>query len=592
MSDNEKPEQPIESSRGAGMAASTDPRSSILDPQSSQSRSVARSAGIVSIAVMGSRFLGLVREQVFAAFFGSGFAMDAFRIAFRIPNLLRDLFAEGALSSAFVTTFSQTIAKRGEKEAWRLANLVSNGLIVLLTLIVILGIVFAPQIVDIFVDPGRDLSISNAANAQQTIQLAVKMTRILFPFLLMISLAAVAMGVLNTKERFGIPASASTMFNVGSIFGGLLCAYLMAPGYITSTLSAMLHRQKLPEDVAGASAAIIGMAIGVLLGGMLQWLIQVPSLRAVGYRWQPVLSFRDKGMRQVMRLMAPATLGSAALQINIVVNTGFATSLGEGVVSWLDYAFRMIYLPIGMFGVAISTATLPIASRAAALENLDEFRSTIAQALRLTILLTIPSAMGLIVLSRPIIALIYQHGRFTAHDTEQTAIVLACNAIGLTAYSSVRVLAPAFYALKDTRIPMLASLVSIVTNYCVATFTINYLGLGIRGLALAIPAVTTVNFALLFIFMHRRLGGIEGRSLIATFIKVLVASLLMGAICSFTSQAIEDRLGTESLIARLIDVGVSVALGIGVFFIVARLLKVGELEQMTSSLKRKFLRKK
>jgi putative peptidoglycan lipid II flippase len=538
---------------------------------------------------MGSRFLGLVREQVFAAFFGSGFAMDAFRIAFRIPNLLRDLFAEGALSSAFVTTFSQTIAKRGEKEAWRLANLVSNGLILLLSVIVLLGIVFAPQLVDLFVDSGRDLQ--HSANAALTLQLAVKMTRILFPFLLMVSLAAVAMGVLNTKERFGVPASASTMFNVGSIFGGLLCAWLMAPGYIASTLSATLRREQLPEDIEGASAAIIGMAIGVLLGGMLQWLMQVPSLRAVGYRWQPILSFRDPGMRQVMHLMAPATIGSAALQINIVINTGFATMLGVGVVSWLDYAFRMIYLPIGMFGVAISTATLPVASRAAALEDLDVFRRTIAQALRLTFLLTVPSAVGLIVLSRPIIALIYQHGRFTAFDTEQTAIALACNAIGLTAYSSVRVLAPAFYALKDTRIPMLASLLSIATNYAVVTLTIQYLHIGIRGLALAIPAVTTVNFALLFFFMHRRLGGIEGRSLITTFVKVLIASLLMGAICHATSQAIESRLGTEGLFARLMDVGLSIALGITVFFTIARMLRIGELEQMITALRRKSLRK-
>jgi putative peptidoglycan lipid II flippase len=563
--------------------------SALPEPAALPRRSIARSAGIVSLAVMGSRFLGLVREQVFAAFFGSGFAMDAFRIAFRIPNLLRDLFAEGALSSAFVTTFSQTIAKRGEKEAWRLANLVSNGLILLLSVIVLLGIVFAPQLVDLFIDSGRDLQ--HSANAALTLQLAVKMTRILFPFLLMVSLAAVAMGVLNTKERFGVPASASTMFNVGSIFGGLLCAWLMAPGYIASTLSATLRREQLPEDIEGASAAIIGMAIGVLLGGMLQWLMQVPSLRAVGYRWQPILSFRDPGMRQVMHLMAPATIGSAALQINIVINTGFATTLGVGVVSWLDYAFRMIYLPIGMFGVAISTATLPIASRAAALDDLDVFRRTIAQALRLTFLLTVPSAVGLIVLSRPIIALIYQHGRFTAFDTEQTAIALACNAIGLTAYSSVRVLAPAFYALKDTRIPMLASLLSIATNYAVVTLTIQYLHIGIRGLALAIPAVTTVNFALLFFFMHRRLGGIEGRSLITTFVKVLIASLLMGAICHATSQAIESRLGTEGLFARLMDVGLSIALGITVFFTIARLLRIGELEQMISALRRKSLRK-
>lgn len=553
-------------------------------------RSIARSASIVSIAVMGSRILGLVREQVFAAFFGSGFAMDAYRIAFRIPNLLRDLFAEGALSSAFVTTFSRTITLRGEKEAWRLANLVSNALVLLLTLIVLLGIVFSPQIVDLFIDPSRDLK--SAGNASLTIPLAVTMTRILFPFLLMISLAAVAMGVLNTKERYGIPASASTMFNVGSIFGGLICASLLAPGYITATLRAVLQRQKLPEDIEGASAAIIGMAIGTLIGGMLQWLIQVPSLRAVGYRWQPVLSFKDEGMRQVMRLMAPAMIGSAALQINIAINTGFATSLGEGVVSWLDYAFRLIYLPIGMFGVAISTATLPLTSRAAALENLDEFRRTVALALRLTILMTIPSAIGLIVLSRPIIALIYQHGRFSAHDTEQTAIALACNAVGLTAYSAVRVLAPSFYALKDTRIPMAASLLSIVTNYVVVKLMIDSLGAGIRGLALALPAVTLVNFGLLFFFMRRKLGGLEVRSLIATFFKVLFASLLMGAICWFLNHQIELRLGTDGMTARLVAVGVSVFVGMAVFFATARLLRVSELEQFTASLRRKFLRRR
>ena len=552
-------------------------------------RLIARSASIVSIAVMGSRILGLVREQVFAAFFGSGFAMDAYRIAFRIPNLLRDLFAEGALSSAFVTTFSQTIALRGEKEAWRLANLVSNALVLLLSGIVLLGIVFAPQIVDVFIDPTRDLK--SAGNASLTIPLAVTMTRILFPFLLMISLAAVAMGVLNTKERYGIPASASTMFNVGSIFGGLLCAGLMAPGYIAATLRAALHRQKLPEDVEGASAAIIGMAIGTLIGGMLQWLIQVPSLRQVGYRWQPVLNFRDEGMRQVMRLMAPATIGAAALQINIAINTGFATSLGEGVVSWLEFAFRLIYLPIGMFGVAISTATLPLTSRAAALENLDEFRRTVAYALRLTFLMTIPSAVGLIVLSRPIIALIYQHGRFTANDTEQTAVVLACNAIGLTAYSSVRVLAPSFFALKDTRIPMAASLLSIVTNYVVVKLMIDGLHAGIRGLALALPAVTMVNFGLLFFFMHRKLGGLEVRSLLATFFKVLLASLVMGGICWRLNGWIESFLGTDGLLARLTAVGASVFVGMAVFFATARLLRVGEMEQLTGMLRRKFLRR-
>jgi len=537
MSTNEKAQQENQSEINSEQSAVSDPQSAIRNPQSNnpQTKSIARSAGIVSLAVMGSRILGLVREQAFAAFFGPGIANDAFNIAFRVPNLLRDLFAEGALSAAFVSTFSQTLAKKGEREAWRLANMVNNGLILILSLVVIGGIIFSPQIVDLLVEPSRELA--NPAQAEFSRQLTIKMTRILFPFLLMVSLAAVSMGILNTKDRFGIPASASTMFNVGSIIGGLFCAYLFAPDYIANGAQALINHQRLPRDDVGAASAIIGMAIGTLIGGMMQWLIQVPSLRAVGYRWQPILSFRDEGVRQVMRMMAPAIIGSAALQVNLVVNTTFATSLGEGRVSWLQFAFRLIYLPIGMFGVAISTATLPIASRAAAMDNLDEFRRTIAQALRLTFLLTIPSAVGLIVLNKEIIALIYQHGgRFTSYDTEMTGIALAYNAIGLTAYSGVRVLAPAFFALKDTRVPMMASLLSIVTNYAVAKTTVDYLGMGHRGLALSISVVSIVNFALLFFFMRRRIGRFESRGLVSTFVKVTLAAAVMGGICWLLSR--------------------------------------------------------
>ncbi len=535
---------------------------------------------------MGSRVLGLVREQVFSSFFGAGFANEAFQIAFRIPNLMRDLFAEGALSAAFVSTFSQKLTRQGEREAWRLANLVSNGLIVVLLVIVVAGIIFSPQIAGILIRPSEGQT--DAAKAQLMFDLAVRMTRILFPFILMVSLAAVAMGVLNTKGRFGVPASASTMFNVGSIAGGLLFAYLLAPEYITNTATALIHRQRPAPDDQGAAAAIIGMAIGTLIGGMMQWLIQVPSLRAVGYRWQPALSFRDEGVRQVMRMMAPAIIGSAALQVNVVVNTMFATSVGEGAVVWLGNAFRLIYLPIGIFGVAISTATLPVTSRAAALDNLDEFRRTLASSLRLTVLLTVPSAVGLIILRRPIIALIYQYGRFTDFDTEQTAIALAYNAIGLTAYSAVRLLAPSFYALRETRIPMMASLFSIVTNYAVATLTVDYWKIGHRGLALSISVVAIINFALLFFFLRRKIGGIEGRSLISTFAKVTLASAGMGAICWLVSHRIEKYIGADGFFARLTEVSVSIAVGIIVFYLGARLLKVNEMDQLTGAIERKF----
>ncbi len=553
-----------------------------------QSRSVARNAGIVSLAIMGSRVLGLVRELVFAAYFGAGFATDAFIIAFRIPNLLRDLFGEGALSAAFVTTFTQKLNNEDEQSAWRLANLVNNGLFIVLSLIALLGIVFSPQIVHLLMDVNPQRGAIDQVKALQTYELAVQMTRIMFPFLLMISLAAVAMGVLNTKGIFGIPASASTMFNVGSIFGGLLCSYLLAPDYIASLTSAVIHGQRPELNQQAAARAIIGMAIGTLIGGVLQWLIQVPTLRKVGYRWQPILSFRDDGVRQVMKLMTPAIIGAAAVQVNVLVSTNFASSLGEGPVSWLNYAFRLIQFPIGVFGVAISTATITKTAREAAQGRLDEFRQTIASSLRLTMLLTIPSTVGLVVLAKPIIGLIYERGRFTVADTNQTADALMFYALGLTAYSAIKVLAPAFYALKDTRIPMIASVLSIITNYFVAKLAIEYFGIGHRGLALSVSAVAIINFAVLFFFLRKKLSGLEGWNLLLAFVKIVAAAALMGVACYFVSAQLAHFIGHQALPVRIVNVLVSVGIGVVVFGTAAKLLRLSELDQLTTTLMRRF----
>lgn len=546
-------------------------------------KGVAHSAGVVGVAVMVSRLFGLVREQVFATFFGAGYAMDAFIIAFRIPNLLRDLFAEGALSAAFVTTFSRKITQEGEAAAWRLANLVNNGLVLILTVIVGAGILFAPQVVNLLIDPST--SSNGVATGELTYSLAVRLTRIMFPFLIMVSLATVAMGVLNAKDTYGIPASASTMFNVGSIIGGVGCAWYLAPHYV----EAVIRGEARSADEAGA--AIVGMAIGTLLGGMLQWLVQVPSLQQVGYRWKPIFSLRDEGVRQMMRLMAPAIIASAALQINVFVNTRFASGLGEGPVSWLSYAFRLIYLPIGIFGVAISTATLPVASRAAALDNLLEFRRTIASSLRLTFFLTIPSAVGLIVLSEPIIALIFERGLFDADDTRQTAIALCLNAVGLTAYSAVRVLVPSFFALKETRTPMLVSLVSIAINYLVAWFTVDVWRIGHRGLAFSISVVSIVNFLLLLLALRHRLGGIEGGRLLSTFWRVMLASTVMGGICFLVSRGLGQWIGHADLLSRLVLVGGSIGSGLLVFVGVARLLRLQEMTTLSNGVSRWFQRR-
>jgi putative peptidoglycan lipid II flippase len=537
--------------------------------------SVARSAGIVSLAVMASRVLGLVREMVFAYFFGASksFANDAYVIAFRIPNLLRDLFAEGALSSAFVPVFSEYLVKRDEREAFRLSNLVATSLILILGVIVVLGIIFAGPIVALIAPGFQD----NPAK----FELTVRMTRIMMPFILLVALAAQAMGVLNARDRFGIPALASSFFNLGSIIGGVATAAFLADPSFAHPLRQIIDR---PTE------SIIGMAYGVLIGGFLQYAAQWPSLYRAGFRFRPMLSFRDEGVRRIFRLMGPAIIGGAAVQVNILVNSNFASNIaGSGPVSWLSYSFRLMQFPIGVFGVAIATATLPAISRNAALKAVGDFRHTLASSIRLAFLLTVPSAVGLIVLSRPIIALIYERGHFTTDDTIHTANALAFYAVGLAGYSAIKILAPAFYALGDARKPMIVSLLSMATN-----FVMNWLLVSRfqeRGLALSTSTVGLLNFALLYFIMQRRIQGIEGHRTLLTIIKILVASAAMGAACWALNAGLTRLIG-DHFVARLINISLSVGLGALIFYAGAWLLKIEELHAATNALIKRFRKRR
>jgi putative peptidoglycan lipid II flippase len=570
----------------AGQAATRDEKRDTSQPLPEQTpaalaekpQSVARSAGIVSIAVMGSRVLGLVREQVFAAYFGAGFLNDAFQVGFRIPNTLRDLFAEGALSAAFVKTFTDYSLKKSEEEAWRLASMVLNALAIVLSIITILGIIFSPQIVATI---AADFSPEKKA-------LATTLTQIMFPFILMVALAAVAMGVLNTKGRFGIPASASTLFNVGSIVGGLACAYWLSGGGWEKTRDT----GALPSDAA--QWAIIGMAIGTLIGGSLQFLIQVPSLLRVGFRFRAIVSFTDPGVRQVMRLMAPAIVGTAAVQINVLINTFFASGI-EGGPSWLGYSFRLMQFPIGVFGVAIGTATLPTISRFAARGDIQGFRSTLSSSLGLVFLMTIPSACGLVVLGRPIISLIYERGAFTTTDTEMVATALAAYSVGLAGYAAIRVLSPAFYALDDARTPMIISLISIIINtiasYLFRGWFAAY-GYAHAGLALSTSAVALINFFALAYLMRRKIRRLEGRRILSSFVRIALASMALSVACYFTYTGLVALLGERGLRARLIETLVPIAVGGLVFFVAARLLGVRELDQAVQAVTGRFMRRR
>jgi putative peptidoglycan lipid II flippase len=521
----------------------------------SERSSVTRSARTVSLAVLGSRVLGLVREQVLAALFGAHREFDAFVTAFRIPNLLRDLFAEGALSAAFVTTFSQKVSAEGDKAAWRLANLVLNALILVLSLVTIVGIIFSPWLVRL-IAPGF-------SEIPGKTELTITLTRIMFPFLLMVAMAALAMGMLNAKHRFGVPASASMMFNVGSILGGLAFAFLLAPNFL--------------HDPSLAGRAMIGMSIGTLIGGALQWLIQVPSLRTVGYRYEAALDWRDPGFRNVLQLLGPSVIGTAAVQVNVFVDQWFASFFGNGAIAWLNCAFRLMQFPIGVFGVAISVATLPTVSAHAGRGDMTEFRKTLARSIRLAFFLCLPAACGLWVLATPIISAIYQHGKFDAVATAQTVACLRAFAVGLVAYAAIKIIAPTFYALGDSRTPMFVAVGSIIVNAGLDYVFAVALDMKTAGLALSTSFVALTNFVLLMMFMRRKIGRIEARVLLRSLVRIGVASLAMSVVAYGTHRLCEFN--------RYLDVLASMTAALVVFGGSCKLLRIDEFSELLGALK-------
>lgn len=553
-----------------------------LSPTKQQS--VARSAGIVSIAVMFSRLFGLAREMLFAQFFGAGFLTDAYVVAFRIPNVLRDLFAEGALSVAFVKVFTDIQVTKGENAAWRLASLIFSLLAVTLSIICIVGIIFSKQFVDLVAD---GFSPEKAA-------LATTLTQIMFPFILLVALAAVAMGVLNTKNIFGIPASASTVFNVVSIAVGLGLAFWLSGGGWT------MSPDKNAVPSAASQWAIIGMSIGTLIGGGAQLAIQIPSLYKVGFRFSPIISLADEGVRKVLSLMTPAILGTSAVQINVLINTYFVSQI-DGAQGWLNYAFRLMQFPIGLFGVAVGTAAIPVMSRLASEGKMSEFRNTISSSMNLVFLMTLPSACGLIVLGEPIIRLIYERGKFDTGATTMTAAALIGYSIGLTGYAAIKILSPAFYALDDAKTPMLIAVASIAVNF-VGGYTLREVfshygvtpetpyGYGHVGVALATSLVALVNFFALGILLRGRIKRLNGRAILSSFIKIAVASAILSAVCYAVYKAMLTQFGMNGFWLQFAEAFVPIGLGGLSFIIVAKLLKVHELEELFGMLKRKFAR--
>jgi len=493
-----------------------------------------------------SRIFGFLRDMVIANYFGTKAVADAFFVAFRIPNLLRRLTAEGAISAAFVPLFAKTLQEDKEK-AFRLANNLLATMTMVLTLIAIIGIIFSPQLLKV-------IAVGFTEDAEK-FNLTVELTRLLFPYLLFVSLAAIVMGILNTLGHFAAPSASPVIFNVSIILSVIFLKEVF----------------ELP---------VYSLVAGVLIGGVMQLAIQIPFALKVGFRFFAVFDLRSKLLQKVFLLTIPATLGFAVAELNMFVDTILASLLKEGSVSYLYYGNRLVLFPLGIFAIAMSTALLPTLSYQAGDNNLGKMVKTLSASLRAMMFLIIPSTFGLIILREPIIKILFERGEFGAVATTNTAIALAYYTVGLLAFSGVKIVVSAFYALGDTKTPVKIATVSMIVNILLNLILMGPLEHG--GLALATSLASFVNFFLLLYLLRKKMKCLDGKNILKSFAVYLFISLLMSlfimAIWGFVNP-----FSTIGLITTIVTASI-------VYFALAMLFGTEEMKNLLGMLKSKLQR--
>jgi putative peptidoglycan lipid II flippase len=505
----------------------------------SENSRVVKAAGIIGAATLLSRILGFVRDAVIAWFFGAGFSSDAFIAAFRIPNLLRRLFAEGSLSAAFIPVFTQYIVHRGQSEAFQLARSAFRLLSLVLLLITIGGLLLSPWIVKL-VAPGF---------AADKFSLTVTLTRLMFPYIFFVGLVALCMGILNVLDHFTAPAFAPVLLNIAIIGSVLFISPL------------------LPEPV-------IGLAIGVLIGGVFQLALQLPALIRRGFYFWQNAQLLHPGLKQIGTLIPPVILGGAVYQINIVIGTILGSLLAEGSITYLYFADRLVQFPLGVFAIATATAVLPTLSRQAAANDLEALKDTFRLALKLVFFISVPAMVGLIVLKEPIVTLLFQRGEFDVSATRLTAQALLYYSLGLWAFSAVRIVAATFFAMQDTRIPVKMAGISILANIILGVILMKPLAHG--GLALATSLASILNLALLIGALKTKLGSLGWRSIARSVGRTLLSSIAMGgAVWGF--RPVFFPVENPTLAGLLGGVAGSITIGICIYGGISYVLKSPEL---------------
>lgn len=513
------------------------------NPGSNQSRSVgkiASAASIVGAATFLSRTLGFVRDMVFAWLFGAGMVADAFFAAFRIPSTLRELLGEGALSAAFVPAFTRTASRHGRAAAWAMASKVMGTLLVVLFLVTAAGVLLAPWI--------AHLIAFGFGKIPGKLELTTTLLRIMFPYILVVGLAALVMAILNSLGHFLTPALSPSVLNLVIIAAAVLVA---------------------PQS----SSPVIPIAVAVVVGGAGQLAIQIPA--AVRYGWTPAVRVapRDPAVREIGRLMLPGVMGLAITQINVFVGTLLASMLAEGSVAALGYAFRLVQYPIGIVGVSIATGALPVMSQAVARDALDDMKHALRDSLRLGVFLAMPAMVGLIVFGAPIVTVLFERGAFTRSATVLTASILGAYAIGLLFYVANRILAPAFYAMRDTWTPMVTGMVAVGVN--IGASLVLMWPLGAAGLALATAIASASNCAQLVRALRKRIGLLGGRIMLRAAGRVGLACVPMAA-WGLGVQWWWSAMAAPSIVDRVTVLAVQIGVAVSLFAVAALVLRCEE----------------
>ncbi|MFH1727796.1 MAG: murein biosynthesis integral membrane protein MurJ [Pseudomonadota bacterium] len=515
-----------------------------------------KSASILGTSTLASRILGLVREQVRAIFLGTGIASDAFGVAFMIPNLLRKVVGEGAMSAAFIPVFTDFIKKREEEDLWLFAQRFFYFMTFAITILVILFVIFAPILINYVFAPGFS-QVSGKA------ELTILLTRIMFVYILFIGLAALTQAMLNSFEKFFIPSLSPILLNI-------------------AVISSVFIFKDLFSNI------VFAFATGVVIGGVLQLSIQIPSLKRLGMQFKPTIQFKDPGIKKVLYLLAPSLFGATVYEINIITSQLIASFLEPGSVSSLQFSSRILELTLGIFVVSVSTVILPRLSREAIALKYDEMKQTLDYALRLVLFVTIPATFGLIILRGPIVYTLFGYGIFNQKSVDLTSFALLFHAMGLVFIASARIIVPAYYSMKDTRTPVKVSAIAMATNILFCLVLAPFLGNG--GIALANSISIAITLILLLYFLRSKLESFSIYHTIKKLKLVAISTLLMSIAAIFMVQAI-NIYDAHSILARIAIMIIMVMVPLSVFITSCYLLKSPELMEFLDIVSKKLKKK-